>query len=427
MGILKDLNELQSEGIVSDETANRIRYFYDGKKSSASGRLFLVFGILGAILVGSGIILILAHNWDDLSRLVKTAFAFLPLLVGQVLCGFSILRRSDSQAWRESSSAFLFFAVGSSISLVSQIYNIPGDLGSFLLTWSVLCLPLVYLMRSSVTSLLYIITITYYLTETGYWSSNDSGTYIYWILLVAVLPYYYGLLKARPNSNFIAFHNWVLPGSVIISLGSIAQREEELMFVSYMSLFGLLYAIGRKKEFGEGNLWTNGFRVLGSFGIVTLLMIVSFKWFWEEVYSKKYDMTLFISPEFLSVLVLGILMLAVTTSNYRGKSLNQLSPMDWVGPAFMALYFLGYASPVSLILVNLLIFILGILMIREGARADHLGILNYGLLIITILIVCRFFDSNLSFALRGVTFVLVGAGFFGTNYWILKKRKNEPK
>ena len=75
------------------------------------------------------------------------------------------------------------------------------------------------------------------------------------------------------------------------------------------------------------------------------------------------------------------------------------------------------------ILINTMIFILGIVKIREGHLKDHLGILNYGLLIIIVLILCRFLDTDLSFITRGLLFIGVGAGCFLANYQMLKKRK----
>jgi len=42
-----------------------------------------------------------------------------------------------------------------------------------------------------------------------------------------------------------------------------------------------------------------------------------------------------------------------------------------------------------------------------------------------LLIICRFFDTNLSFVLRGLLFVLVGLGFFAMNYWMIRKRKQQ--
>ena len=177
--MIKDISELVKADVISQKTADNIRVYYRRQTDESTNRLFVVFGILGSIFVGLGIILIFAHNWDNLLRTTKTFLAFLSPLVGQVLCGFVLLKKQDSVAWRESGTAFLFFAVGASISLVSQIYNIPGNLSSFLLTWMFLCLPLIYVMRSSIASLLYLIGITYYGCETNYWTYPYSESYFY--------------------------------------------------------------------------------------------------------------------------------------------------------------------------------------------------------------------------------------------------------
>ena len=89
MTITRDIQELIKADIISQETADKIQNYYQKKRGQSANRLFIVFGILGAILVGLGIILILAHNWDELSRTTKTIFAFLPLLIGQAFCGFA--------------------------------------------------------------------------------------------------------------------------------------------------------------------------------------------------------------------------------------------------------------------------------------------------------------------------------------------------
>ena len=92
---------------------------------------------------------------------------------------------------------------------------------------------------------------------------------------------------------------------------------------------------------------------------------------------------------------------------------------------FIPIFFIGTASTIAVVLVNVLVFLLGVFTIREGARKNHLGLLNYGLLIITALIICRFFDTDLSFVARGLLFVGVGAGFFFANYWMIQKRKEK--
>lgn len=426
MSMIKDIPELVKAGVISQETADKIRDYYKEKGGESTNRLFIVFGILGAILVGLGIILIIAHNWDELARTTKTGLAFLPLLIGQFLCGFVLIKKQDSVAWRESAAAFLFFAVGASISLVSQIYNIPGNISSFLLTWMLLCLPLVYVLKSSIVSLLYLIGITYYACETGYWTHPSSESYFYWILLLGIIPHYYLLYKKKPKSNFTIFHNWLIPLSVIITLGTVAKTTYEFMFVAYFSLFGLIYLVGDLDFFTKQKSRNNGFKVLGLLGTIVLLLTLSFDWFWEELRGKDFLFSEVItSPEFFASAIISLLASGLFVFQLKSKSLNDIKPITPVFILFIIIFIIGLSSALSVVLINILVFAVGILTIRDGAKLDSLGILNSGLLIITALVVCRFFDTDLSFIIRGLLFVSVGIGFFGANYWMLKKRKSD--
>ena len=419
MKILKDIKELVQAGVISNKEAGNIRDYYRDKGELSNNRLFIVFGILGAILVGLGFILIIAHNWDEISKIAKTSFAFLPLLLGQILCGFTLIKKRDSVAWKEGATAFLFFAVGAVISLVSQIYHIPGNLGSFLLLWMLLCLPLIYIMRSSVASLLYLIGITYYACETGYWSFHSAGTYLYWLLLLGALPHYYHLYTKKSGSNFMTFHNWIITLSIVVSLGTVTDRTGELMYVSYFSLFGLFSLLGKFQFFDLQNTRNNAYKIVGSLGTIGLLLALSFDWFWMELRTGDLMYTYAIgSPEFFAAVILtlsaGVLLF------FQQVKINLT---DFVFALFVPIFFLGQVSIIAVVLINVLVFMIGIFKIIEGVKKDHLGIVNYGLLIITALIVCRFFDTDLSFIFRGILFVLVGVGFFLTNYRMLKKRK----
>ena len=69
--------------------------------------------------------------------------------------------------------------------------------------------------------------------------------------------------------------------------------------------------------------------------------------------------------------------------------------------------------------------VLAIGTIVRGFRYNRLGTLNAGMVIAAALIVARFFDSGLSFVVRGVAFILIGTGFLAAN-WILLKKRKEP-
>lgn len=420
--LLKALPELIQAGIITNEKASEIQHYFQQRSGKSQNRLVIVFGILGSILVGLGIILIIAHNWDELSKSTKTSFAFLPLVVGQLISAFVILRQRESVAWREGASVFLYFAVGASISLVSQIYNIPGNLSSFLLTWMVLCLPLVYLMKSSITAMLVIIGITYFACETSYWSGDSKTSYEYWLVLAATLPHYYLLFKKNPNSNFFILLNWLVPLSVIICLGTLADHEEELMFISYFSLFGLFYIIGNSRAFSNKLVRNNSYLVLGSVGTIVMLLMLSFDWFWNDLLETEF--TLATSIEFYIAIIVSLSAGAILTWRIAKSSWQSTHLMEYIFLLFIIIFIIGLSNNITpIILINLLLLILGLLTIKKGADHDHLGILNYGLTVITALVICRFFDTDISFVVRGLLFVIVGAGFFAANYWMIKKRK----
>ena len=164
MSLLQDLTELEKAGVITRENANQIVDYYkkkEGASPTANKQLF-VFGVLGALLVGIGLMFIIANQWDSLSRNVKTTCAFLLLIVPHLLCLFALVKKADKIVWLESTALLLFFAVGANISLVGQIFHINGDASTFLLTWMLLTVPLVFIMRSSAVSLAYFIGLLFY-------------------------------------------------------------------------------------------------------------------------------------------------------------------------------------------------------------------------------------------------------------------------
>ncbi|MDH3710712.1 MAG: DUF2157 domain-containing protein [Cyclobacteriaceae bacterium] len=420
--IVKELEALQKAGVLSAEAAEDIRSYYQKKGSGAPARMLIVFSILGAALVGLGVILIIAHNWDDLSRPIKSLLALVPLLMAQGLCAYALWRKRESRAWREAAGVLLFFAVGASISLISQIYNIPGSLDTFLLTWMALCLPVLYIMDSSMSSLLYLIGITTYAAEAGYWNWRGDDPYLYWLLLALVVPYYIRLIKNQPGGNFTSFHNWFIPGSLLMALGTLTQDAPEYMFMAYLALLGIFYLIGNRDFLKNSKIRNNGYLVQGSLGTMGILLALSFNWFWKDMATGDLSDWSTAPELWLSIiLILAGLVLLVRYQRFTSKD---LVPQELLFIIFVPIFFMGSHWPVlSQVLINACVFLMGLFVIRKGARQDHLGVLNYGLLIITALVICRFFDTNMSFVLRGMLFVAVGVGFFLANYFLIKSRK----
>jgi len=360
----RELEELHANGVITPEVAEKIRTYYD-RPSPESNRMVIAFGIIGALLVGMGVVLIIAHNWDNLSTAMKLFVGFAPMLVAQAIAGWLIYKKSDSSAWREAVAVVLIFAVATSIAVVSPVY--------------------------------------------------------YWPLAIAALPFYFNLIRKHPNANSISFHNWIIGISVTIVLAMGDYHDgDDLIIPVYITLFSVFLLIGQLPYFASRRLITNAWLIGGSAGTIVLLLMMTFEW---PDFSGKSREWWISTPLFLWIFLFVVASTLLYVVGNKNGFRNLLSK-SYTFLILLGLFAIGLSEPlISRGLTNILILALGVYTIREGALADKLWKMNYGLLILSILIMCRFFDTDMSFVVRGLLFVGIGAGFFATNYYVMKKRR----
>ncbi len=425
MSLLKDLPELVSANIISGDTARQITAYYKQKQQADPNRQLLIFGILGALLVGTGVLFIVANQWDQFSQSAKTICAFLLLIIPQLFCVYVMLKKTEKVVWREIAALMLFFAVGANISLVSQIYHINGDASSFMMTWMVLTVPLIYLLDASALSLAFIfMCMIFGLT------AKESGTFpneehLFWILYALPLPHYYLTLRKSPAGVLTILHHWMIPYVLTQTLFILSHQAHMLMHPAYIFLFAVFYFIGEHPFFKSGPLHHNGYLVFGFAGTVISLLVMSFKSNWKGLTDPVYQLSnLIVTPEFIGCFVLFTLAALLLYQQNRGKKWGDWTMMDITFLLFLILFLPGFqAITPAVILINLMVLILGLILLRAGAKQTHLGVINLGMLIIALLAVCRSFDSDLTFVVKGILFVLVGIGFFAANWLMIKKRK----
>lgn len=423
--ILKELPELVAKKIISEEVAQNIKNYYQKNPEEHANKLFTIFGIIGALLGGLGVILILAHNWDNFSVFTKTIISIIPLLLGQLACFYSLIKKSESVSWRESSATFLLFAIAASISLVAQVYNINGDFPKFLLTWILLSLPLLYIMRSSFVSLLCIAGITWYCSVTNYGYPRIQNLNC-WLLLMTIIPHYHSLLKEQPKSNISRFHHWFIAASLLICFPSIAYKSSSIMIVGFTSLLAIYYFIGKQNIFLNLNQTRNGYWLMGKVGTLILLFTLSFKGPWMDLQRQVLEYN------YVEISIYVVLFLFAGYLLFKQVQKVELLKMNPIGFAFILitlLYFICAKTESGFLvtLTNLYILLIGVYEIRKGSETYSLYKLNFGLICIAILVFCRFFDTEMSFIIRGLLFIGIGFGFFLLNYYLLKKRKQNEK
>ncbi len=413
----KDISELLRAEVITPQIASDISTYYQSKKPGATSTntLLVIFGILGSLLVGLGVILILAHNWDAFSRPVKTLFSFVPLIIGQLFAALALFRKK-TVVWREASATFLFFAIGASISLISQVYNVPGSMQDFLLAWILLGTPLIYLLRSHAAAILFLLFSTIYACNVGYF--NDASPWYYIALLAVIGPFYFQQIKTNATNAMTALYHGLVPLSILIVMGGFI-TSGFTGFVLYVTLFGLFYNIGKLSFLNHLSDRKNGYVLLGSLGTIITLLFTTFSWVWDDFDSMRgqdQDVILAVSLAIMTIT-------AIVYSHFRQNSKDY----SWMRYAFVLFGIIFFLAPVASegpkILTNLLVLALGIDIVRKGAQAEKFSLLNYGMLIITSLIACRFFDMDISFVLRGLLFVLMGVGFFIANYLMYRKQQ----
>lgn len=427
-----DIDAMIADGVLSPETAEAVRQWYQRQqppKPQQGNRLMLIFAVLGSLMVATGIILIFAHNWDELSVTLKTILAFVPMLIGQIAVGYTLWRKQDMAAWREASGGWLALSIGACIALVSQIYHLPGELDTFLLTWLVLGGGLIYLLSSSVVAVLFLLGATWYVVEAGYGYRTEVGAgWPYWVMIAFLVPWYINEVKRRPSGFFAGLMHFLLPLSLLFGLGMFAKGGNNgLMWVANSSLLGTFLLLGlwlaQKKLAGR---W-NGYYVAGLPGSVGVLLAGTFTDFWKDFNrSTSYsDLNAGAWPGILAfVITLAAIYLLV-------NKCRRVTPTQWYLPAFGFLVFalLWFASRAFLpgaaaFGANVFVLLCGVWMLWRGQATQSFLRLNTGLAVIGLLAILRFFDTELSFVLRGVIFIGVGLGFVLANYQLIQKKKS---
>ncbi|MCI0693292.1 DUF2157 domain-containing protein [candidate division KSB1 bacterium] len=430
--LYRELPALMNDGVITAEITEKLRAYYGEIKEGSKSRIALIiFGVLGALLVGSGIILLLAHNWDELSRATRTVLSFAPLLAGQALAGWTLIRKSESVAWREGTATFLMLAIGASISLIGQTYHISGDTGKFLLTWMLLGVPLVYLLNASVPALLYFWGITAWAGVRQY---EAGHVLFFWPLAVLIIPHFWQAVKEnRYGVRAVSLASGISL-SLCVATGIVLEGAlPGLWIVVYSGLFAALFLVGSSYFDEAPTLWQRPFQTFGAAGIAVLAFLLTYKWPWERIGWEHYRTgAAFYSVAAIFDYVLAAALVFVALyflfSQMRHWQITTL--LLGMMPFISIIGYVVTASLTSevfaLILFNLYLFALGLATTISGIRNGHLGTVNAGMLILAALIVARFFDSDLGFVIRGLAFILVGMGFLLTNWIIIRKINRNP-
>ncbi|MEK0421309.1 MAG: hypothetical protein RLZZ161_1160 [Bacteroidota bacterium] len=427
----KYLPEWVSEGIISSEQQTEIEQWLAARQGRLPGMIFWV-SLLAGILVGLGVLLIIAHNWDDLPHFGRMILSLLPALIGTSLMLFAAFRRYENAVWMELGSLLQMIGLGASIALVSQVYHVYGSMESYLFAWLLVFTPTQLLLCGRLSLLLYLILSTWFVCAAGYnYSPDVEPLHVGWMLLVMVYSVR-NLYSEQKSVLLLLPYSWLFPLCFGLGFGTLAfnGKHPELLFLGYAAVLGWFIVLGESIKTQNDRYRWKGLRIFGRMGLLILFSLFSYKFFWKQVIQDelfKVRSPFVTSPLFWIAVILlaGLLAYSFLQTNRRGIIFRspELIAIALFGIAF---FLLGRYFPLAgMVLTNLMMLGLGIYYLQKGISGKSLLWLNYGLLWLAVLLICRFSDMSQGYLARGLFFIGVGTLLFIVNVFVIRKRGKE--
>jgi uncharacterized membrane protein len=423
------------QGVVSAEQAARIRALYPEPAAGLPWAM-LVFSGLGAVIVGLGVILLFAYNWDALPRGVKLAVIFAALVAAHG-AGVWRLRQADRlRALGEVLCLLGTMMYGAAIWLIAQIYHIEEHFPNGFLFWGLGALALAWALPSTLQGLLAAVVL-------AIWSGSEAVGFdapVFWapLFLLAIL----GTLAWRRESVLLLFVTLAATGvAALINAGAV---RGDLVLRTALGLGATFVAVGalaRQTGWFREAAWV--WPALGWAQVLFPVYLLSFQGLTHELLGyQEYrvsgrDYTWYAC--LWTPLVLAVAAWAAVVAGRAAKAPGPQTPAghyeDAVAPlaAAMTVAFayvpLERSDWLAAGLFNLLFLLLAVAWMARGCRDGRLQPALGGALMFVALAAARYFDLFESLAARGLVFLLVGAGLFATGlqYTRTKKRLEAAK
>lgn len=409
----------EQKGWISAEGAKCIRdaYMHELSPDVVQRRVFAVIAVLGAALIGGGIILLVAYNWQLFGRGARVVLSFLPLLISQAIGLYVLFRKYDSAAWREAGAMGIVAAVAAAIALIGQTYNIQGNLPGFLMTWLLLSLPVVLVLRARMCSFILIGQFLFWVAEV-----KDVGIFAYqaWILLAPCL-FVVAWLQVRERKDVAVLNVLCGIGITACLFSSLRDLRDDSFLLLAIPWLATVHYIGYRYSrlaSGKALLWIAR--------IILLMQLFSYTFdeVWKGIGSSwQADEPTWFAGDMLVIgafQLIAVVILVRMWHAYVAIRFVYLAPLLTVACWALSQYGMPEiaAGAVSLYAIGL-----GLALILPAMESRQSGRIQLGVGVICITLLLKFFDYDMSLLTRGIAFIVTGGGFLVLNYFLSKRGK----
>lgn len=434
------LTAWQQAGLIDARTATAILAYEQQQAQTAPSRhsadrnthvaprhslAVILFAVIAAALIGLGIIALFAANWDEFSPPARTVVALCPLFVAQLLVWRYLKTQRQGRPlpiWREATALFWLLSIGAAMALIGQTYQVPANMALFLKAWWWLGLPILLLLPSYSVWLCLLCAVPVLSIDLYIASVLSLGQgYFLLLLLFLALQWQYG----KPYAAQTRMLHWAV--IIFCFIYCLASHISTLDYWrSQMSFSGIILFITALYLFGHATSTAtriNKLRWFAATYLAIVLLLSTQPYPGSNLfYLGLNDFTrLFSSYEGINILLAICLLALATWQFYRQKSVPKV-PLAFTASIIM-LTLLPLSAAVLAAVASLLIAVFALLFMYQGAQNNRLTITNFAFVWLSLLIMIKFMDSDISLTLKGMIFILLGGLLLILNLWLLKKRR----
>lgn len=426
--LLAEIERWQAEGLINSDQAERLRRRYPLPADGPPWGL-LVFASAGVIVIGLGVILLFAYNWDEIPKYAKLALIF-GATIGAHAGGLHLYRRDG---WhRRLGEALMLLGTmffGAGIWLVAQVYHIDEHYPNGFLLWSAGALALAWVLPSTIHGLVATVLI-------AIWGGSETLEFhdpkISALLLLAagIVPLAWRQVSALLLAFALSAAAFLLL-SQAMHYGGVAHT-----MVATLALGALLIAAGRlsrhhRPEFSAGATVMTGF---GFVGFLVCAYTLGFPRASADLLNLSRPRGE--HPHLAQIETWGLFAIASAAWLWSGRLVLQrtlrILPEEWLIPIALV-YAYGFAAlgptgsgsdGVAAVAFNFVVLGIAVMWMWRGCNTSQLRTTVLGSLLLAVLALARYFDLFHSLAARGLAFILLGGVFLAEAMYYRRNRRN---
>jgi uncharacterized membrane protein len=389
------LDHWEKRKLLTKAKANELRQSLPPEAAS-SLKPIEIFSVLGAVLIGLGIILFVASHWEEINSAAKTGLLLLTMMatgIGGYWLAF------EKKNYEKTGMAILFLNVlvfGATIFLMAQIYHLPLSYWKGMLMWGLGTLYLGYVLKSRLHVWL---SIPLLLMALAWYYGNQRG------------EEFFALLEG--GSNILPFLGFL--GLMLISAAILHWRTDATRFAS-------------KTLFHWGVFLVLFLMVISTVDRSTLFDFL------------RYPIT---SPVGIAVFAVALLVMGATVlfGSFQTKqgqlglvglgaylcvvvALSEIPErLGLVGTGYYG-YFSDNPAILSLYVIHvILVFVLCLLMVWFGSLLRQAAVINMGLIAIAAFVFIQYFSWVTELLDRSIAFIIGGVLILGLGFILERQRR----